>query len=164
MIGRGRVRQVYDVARNVAKPELDGGPRVWVHRKGATRAFRPERAAELPADDARTGQPVFVPGSMGTGSWVLCGQDGAEEASFGSACHGAGRRLSRHAARRLVKRGRAAPPARGRGHRDEVRVLPGVAEEAPFAYEDVDRVVEVIERAGVAQRVGHLVPLWVLKG
>jgi tRNA-splicing ligase RtcB (3'-phosphate/5'-hydroxy nucleic acid ligase) len=164
VIGRGRVRQVYDVAHNVAKPELHGGRRVWVHRKGATRAFGPGRAAELPADYARTGQPVFVPGSMGTGSWVLCGQDGSEEASFGSACHGAGRRLSRHAARRLVSGAELRRRLEAQGIVTRCPSSRGLAEEAPLAYKDVDRVVEVIERAGIARRVARLVPLGVLKG
>jgi tRNA-splicing ligase RtcB len=164
VIGRGRVRQVYDVAHNVAKPELHGGRRLWVHRKGATRAFGPGRAAELPPDYARAGQPVFVPGSMGTGSWVLCGQDGSDEASFGSACHGAGRRLSRHAARRLVGGAELRRQLEAQGIVTRCASSRGLAEEAPLAYKDVDRVVEVIERAGIARRVARLVPLGVLKG
>jgi tRNA-splicing ligase RtcB len=162
--GEPLVRQVYDVAHNVAKPEIHGGRRVLVHRKGATRAFGPARAAELPADYAATGQPVFVPGSMGTASWVLCGQDGADEISFASACHGAGRLLSRHAARRRVTGAELRRELEARGIAVRCASRRGLAEEAPFAYKDVDRVVEVVERAGIARRVARLVPLGVLKG
>jgi tRNA-splicing ligase RtcB (3'-phosphate/5'-hydroxy nucleic acid ligase) len=165
VIGPGpRVSQVYDVAHNVAKSEVHGGRRVLVHRKGATRAFGPARAAELPADYAATGQPVFVPGSMGTASWVLCGRDGADTASFGSACHGAGRLLSRHAARRRISGGELRRELEARGIAVRCASARGLAEEAPFAYKDVDRVVEVVERAGIARRVARLVPLGVLKG
>jgi tRNA-splicing ligase RtcB len=160
----GAVRQVYDVAHNVAKPEEHGGRRVWVHRKGATRAFGPGRADELPADFAGTGQPVFVPGSMGTASWVLCGLDGSDAVSFGSACHGAGRLLSRHAARRRVTGRELRRELEERGVAVRCPSPRGLAEEAPLAYKDVDRVVEVIERAGVARRVARLVPIGVLKG
>jgi tRNA-splicing ligase RtcB len=167
VLGRGRagaVRQVYDVAHNVAKPEEHGGRRVWVHRKGATRAFGPGRAGELPADFAGTGQPVFVPGSMGTASWVLCGLDGSDAVSFGSACHGAGRLLSRHAARRRVTGRELRRELEERGIAVRCPSPRGLAEEAPLAYKDVDRVVAVIERAGVARRVARLVPIGVLKG
>jgi tRNA-splicing ligase RtcB len=158
------VRQVYDVAHNVAKPEEHLGRRVWVHRKGATRAFGPARSAEFPPDYAEVGQPVFVPGSMGTGSWVLCGSDGADEVSLGSACHGAGRRLSRHQARRQVSGRELRRTLEAQGIAVRCPSPRGLAEEAPLAYKDVDRVVEVVERAGVARRVARLVPIGVLKG
>ena len=164
VLGTATVRQVYDVAHNVAKPETHLGRRVWVHRKGATRAFGPARAAELPEDYARTGQPVFVPGSMGTASWILCGRDGSDEMSFGSACHGAGRRLSRHAARRRITGAQLRRELEAQGIVARCASSRGLAEEAPFAYKDVDRVVEVIERAGIAGRVARLVPVGVLKG
>ena len=158
------VRQVYDVAHNVVKREEHLGRPLWVHRKGATRAFGPGRAHEYPADFAAIGQPVFVPGSMGTGSWVLCGQDGADELAFSSACHGAGRLLSRHAARRQIGGAEVRRRLEAAGIAVRCPSARGLAEEAPFAYKDVDRVVAVIERAGVARRVARLAPVGVYKG
>jgi tRNA-splicing ligase RtcB len=158
------VRQVYDVAHNVVKREEHLGRQVWVHRKGATRAFGPGRAHEYPAEYARVGQPVFVPGSMGTGSWVLCGRDGGDELAFASACHGAGRLLSRHQARRQIGGAELRRRLEAAGIAVRCPSPRGLAEEAPFAYKDVDRVVGVIERAGVARRVARLVPLGVYKG
>jgi tRNA-splicing ligase RtcB len=155
--------QVYDVAHNVAKLEQHGGRRVCVHRKGATRAFAPG-SPDIPAQYRRVGQPVFIPGSMGTASYVLAGREGSMRRSFGTACHGAGRRLSRTAVRkavdgtelrrRLEAAGIAVRAASGRG----------LAEEAPEAYKDVDRVVEIVERAGIAARVARLRPIGVVKG
>jgi tRNA-splicing ligase RtcB len=156
-------RQVYDVAHNVAKHEQHGGRVVCVHRKGATRAF-PAGSSEIPARYRSVGQPVFVPGSMGTASWVLAGSPGSLELSFGSTCHGAGRRLSRTRARREVT---GAELRRRLGDAGIVVRCPsnkGLAEEAPFAYKDVERVVAVVERAGLARRVARLVPLGVVKG
>lgn len=156
-------RQVYDVAHNVAKIETHGGREVCVHRKGATRAF-PAGHPEIPAEYADVGQPVFIPGSMGTGSYVLVGRPGSLELSFGSACHGAGRRMSRTGARKRVS---------GRALRSELEAegivirsssARGLAEEAPFAYKDVDRVVAVVERSGLAAAVARLRPLGVVKG
>jgi tRNA-splicing ligase RtcB (3'-phosphate/5'-hydroxy nucleic acid ligase) len=158
------VRQVYDVAHNIAKPEEHGGRRVWVHRKGATRAFGPGRAAELPADYAGIGQPVFVPGSMGTGSWVLRGRDGGEGLTLASACHGAGRLMSRGAARRRIGGRELRRELEAAGITVRCASAKGLAEEAPFAYKDVDRVVQVVEAAGVAGRVARLRPIGVLKG
>jgi tRNA-splicing ligase RtcB (3'-phosphate/5'-hydroxy nucleic acid ligase) len=158
------VRQVYDVAHNVAKREEHLGRAVWVHRKGATRAFGPGRAADYPPEFAEIGQPVFVPGSMGTGSWVLCGRDAADELAFSSACHGAGRRLSRHGARRRTGGAEVRRSLEAAGITVRCPSVRGLAEEAPFAYKDVDRVVAVIERAGVARRVARLAPVGVYKG
>jgi tRNA-splicing ligase RtcB len=156
-------RQVYDVAHNVAKLEEHGGRTVCVHRKGATRAF-PAGHPEIPPRYRGVGQPVFIPGSMGTASFVLAGRQGSMERSFGTACHGAGRRLSRTAVRKLVD-GQAL---RRRLEDDGIIVSAGsargLAEEAPEAYKDVDRVVEVVERAGLASRVARLRPLGVVKG
>jgi tRNA-splicing ligase RtcB len=155
--------QVYDVAHNVAKLEEHGGRRVCVHRKGATRAFPPGHP-ELPDDHRAAGQAVFIPGSMGTGSYVLAGRAGAMERSFGTVCHGAGRRMSRTRARKEIggaelRRRLEADGIVVRSHSDR-----GLAEEAPFAYKDVDRVVEVVERAGLAARVAELRPIGVVKG
>jgi tRNA-splicing ligase RtcB len=156
-------RQVYDVAHNVAKRERHGGRDVLVHRKGATRAFPPGHP-ELPDDHREAGQAVFIPGSMGTSSYVLAGRPGAMERSFGTVCHGAGRRMSRTRARKQIggaelRRRLEADGIVVRSHSDR-----GLAEEAPFAYKDVDRVVGVVERAGLAARVAELRPIGVVKG
>lgn len=158
---------VYDVAHNIAKEEeheVDGErATLLVHRKGATRAF-PAGHPELPARYADVGQPVFVPGDMGRASWVLVGGPRSLERSFGSTCHGAGRRLSRHAAVRAA-RGRDL-----RGELEERGVIAlahsrkGLAEEQPDAYKDVDAVVDVVHRAGLSTRVARLRPLGVIKG
>src|SRR5919198_3236510 len=143
-------RQVYDVAHNVAKVESYGGRDVLVHRKGATRAF--------------PGQPVFIPGSMGTSSFVLEGLPGSLERSFGTTCHGAGRSLSRTAARKQVQGGELRRELEAQGVAVRSASAKGLAEEAPIAYKDVDAVVEVVERAGLAKRVAQLVPIGVVKG
>jgi tRNA-splicing ligase RtcB (3'-phosphate/5'-hydroxy nucleic acid ligase) len=143
-------RQVYDVAHNVAKEERHGGREVLVHRKGATRAF--------------PGQPVFIPGSMGTSSFVLAGEPGSMELSFGSTCHGAGRRLSRTAARKQVQGAELRRELEAQGIVVRSASNKGLAEEAPLAYKDVERVVEIVERAGLSRRVAQLTPLGVVKG
>jgi tRNA-splicing ligase RtcB len=163
--GQRDLELLYDVSHNLAKLEWHeaGGRRrlLCVHRKGATRALPPGHA-ELPDEFAPTGQPVLVPGSMGTGSYVLAGTDPG--GAFHSTCHGAGRRMSRHAARRRIG---------GKALRDEleaagIAVRPGswrgLAEEAPFSYKDVDEVVRTCEGAGLARRVVRLRPLGVVKG
>jgi len=155
--------QVYDVAHNVAKVEEHGGRWVCVHRKGATRAF-PAGSPEIPAVYRGVGQPVFIPGSMGTASFVLAGEPGAMERSFGTTCHGAGRRLSRTAARKRIAGGELRRQLQARGIVVRCPSPKGLAEEAPFAYKDVDRVVRVVEEAGLARRVARLVPLGVVKG
>ena len=156
-------RQVYDVAHNVAKFERYGGREVCVHRKGATRAF-PPGSDEIPAAYRGAGQPVFIPGSMGTSSFVLAGREGSMERSFGTTCHGAGRRLSRTGARKQI----GGAELRRQLETDGIVVRcpsnRGLAEEAPFAYKDVERVVEVVERAGLAARVVQLRPIGVVKG
>jgi tRNA-splicing ligase RtcB len=143
-------RQVYDVAHNVAKLEEHGGRRVCVHRKGATRAF--------------PGQAVFIPGSMGTASYVLAGREGSMERSFGTVCHGAGRRLSRTAAKKQVEGGTLRRELEAQGIAVRAASSRGLAEEAPLAYKDVDAVVRVVERAGLAGRVARLRPIGVVKG
>ena len=143
-------RQVYDVAHNVAKLEEHGGREVCVHRKGATRAF--------------PGQAVFIPGSMGTASFVLAGRQGAMERSFGTVCHGAGRRMSRSGARKKVHGADLRRELEESGITVRCPSNRGLAEEAPFAYKEVDDVVAVVERAGLAARVARLRPLGVIKG
>jgi tRNA-splicing ligase RtcB (3'-phosphate/5'-hydroxy nucleic acid ligase) len=157
------VRQVYDVAHNVAKIERYGGRALCVHRKGATRAF-PPRSDEIPARYRDAGQPVFIPGSMGTASYVLAGRPGAMERSFGTVCHGAGRSLSRTAARKRIHGGELRRQLEEQGITVRSPSNRGLAEEAPFAYKEVEKVVEVVERAGLAVRVARLRPIGVVKG
>jgi tRNA-splicing ligase RtcB len=156
-------RQVYDVAHNVAKAETYDGRRVLVHRKGATRAF-PAGSEEIPAAYRSVGQPVFIPGSMGTSSFVLAGDPGSMERSFGTTCHGAGRLMSRTGARKQIHGADLRRQLEQKGIVVRCPSNKGLAEEAPFAYKDVERVVEVVERAGLARRVAQLVPLGVVKG
>jgi len=158
-----QVRQVYDVAHNVAKLEHYDGRELCVHRKGATRAF-PPGSADIPPAYAEVGQPVFIPGSMGTASYVLAGRPGSVERSFGTTCHGAGRRLSRTAVRRQVVGAELRQRLEAGGIVVRSQSMRGLAEEAPEAYKDVDRVVEVVERAGLAARVARLRPIGVIKG
>jgi tRNA-splicing ligase RtcB len=159
----GHLRVVYDVAHNIAKVETHGGAAMCVHRKGATRAFGPAHP-ETPARYRAVGQPVFIPGSMGTASYVLAGTDAALDLSFGSACHGAGRVMSRGEA----KRARTGAEVRHELERQGIIVrCPSsgeLAEEAPTAYKDVERVVDVVHRVGLARRVARLRPLGVVKG
>lgn len=156
-------RQVYDVAHNVAKVERHGGREVCVHRKGATRAF-PAGSTEIPEAYRDVGQPVFIPGSMGTASYVLAGEPGSMERSFGTTCHGAGRRLSRTAARKQVGGAELRRELEARGIVVRCPSNKGLAEEAPIAYKTVEQVVAVVERAALARRVAKLVPLGVVKG
>jgi tRNA-splicing ligase RtcB len=159
----GRLHLVYDVAHNIAKLERYDGVELCVHRKGATRAFGP-RHPETPAPYREIGQPVFIPGSMGSASFVLVGTDQALARSFGSACHGAGRAMSRTAARRLAPGAEARRELNARGIVVRCPSNRGLAEEAPIAYKDVDRVVDVVHRAGLARKVARLLPLGVVKG
>ncbi len=169
---RGRVRrwelhQVYDIAHNMGKIEehtvAGRRERVCVHRKGATRAFGPGFAG-LPPQYRPLGQPVLVPGSMGTASWVLLGTAASMEMSFGSCCHGAGRVMSRHQARRSVRGEQLRQDLEQAGVHVRAGSLPGLAEEAPQAYKDVDAVVEVVVQAGLATKVARLRPVAVVKG
>ncbi|MER7766637.1 RtcB family protein [Kitasatospora sp. NPDC096140] len=156
---------VYDVSHNLAKletHEVDGVPRnLCVHRKGATRAL-PPGDPDLPADLADVGQPVLVPGTMGTASYVMVGLPDNE--AFRSACHGAGRVLSRHQALRTVRGERLKSDLEARGIAVRPASWRALAEETPEAYKDVDAVAAVTEAAGLARRVACLVPLGVCKG
>src|SRR5947209_6002047 len=166
VLGQGAARetvQVYDVAHNVAKLEQHGGREVCVHRKGATRAFPPDHP-DIPPEYRVAGQPVFIPGSMGTASFVLAGRPGSMERSFGTTCHGAGRRLSRTAVRKQVEGGELRRRLEDQGIAVRAPSARGLAEEAPEAYKDVERVVAIVERAGLAARVARLRPIGVVKG
>jgi len=136
---------------------------VCVHRKGATRAFGPG-SADLPEVYRDIGQPVLVPGSMGTASWVLLGTAGSMEMTFGSTCHGAGRTMSRRQAKRNIWGGDLLKQLEESGIHVRAGSLPGLAEEAPTAYKDVDRVVNVVHGAGIAKKVARIVPVAVIKG
>jgi len=162
-----RLDLVYDVAHNVAKIEehnVDGKrERLYVHRKGATRAFGPSRE-EVPAAYRSVGQPVIIPGSMGTSSYVLCGSDAALDLTFGSACHGAGRVMSRSQALRQFT-GKSVKAALDREGIVVKATSPGMlAEEAPQVYKPSGDVVDVVHNLGIATRVARLVPLGVSKG
>jgi tRNA-splicing ligase RtcB len=162
-----KLELMYDVAHNLAKVEghIIGGSvkKVVVHRKGATRAFPPDHP-DTPERYKAIGQPVLIPGSMGTVSYVLTGVRQAMEETFGSSCHGAGRRLSRTRAKREVR----GPELKQKLERDGILVragsLSGLAEEAPMAYKDVDAVVGVVHTAGIAKKAARLKPLAVIKG
>ena len=137
--------------------------KVCVHRKGATRAFGPGSPG-LPPEYRPIGQPVLVPGSMGTASWVLMGTEGSMERSFGSTCHGAGRVMSRRQAKRTVRGSDLKDKLERQGIRIRAGSLPGLAEEAPLAYKDVDSVIQTVTKAGIAKKVARLVPVAVIKG
>jgi tRNA-splicing ligase RtcB len=158
---------VYDVAHNIAKFEehlVDGVKKlVWVHRKGATRAF-PANHPETPAAYREIGQPVIIPGDMGRASWVLVGQEGSMQQSFGSACHGAGRLMSRTAAVKHAAGRRIDLELADRGVIARARSWKGLAEEQPDAYKNVDMVVEVVHQAHLAKKVARLRPVGVIKG
>jgi tRNA-splicing ligase RtcB len=144
--------------------EIDGVQvQVCVHRKGATRAFGPG-ASVLPDDLRDLGQPVLIPGSMGTASYVLIGTRGSMAQTFGSSCHGAGRVMSRAKARRQVRGEKLRDDLSARGIVVRAGSMPGLAEEAPEAYKDVSRVVEVVHRAGIGNKVARLAPIAVIKG
>jgi tRNA-splicing ligase RtcB len=161
------LRQVYDVAHNIGKIEqhtVNGREmEVCVHRKGATRAFPPHHR-EIPPDYAQVGQPVLVPGSMGTASYVLAGTAGAMRQTFGSTCHGAGRNMSRTAAKKQVRGETLKQELNRQGIRVRAGSLAGLAEEAPLAYKQVEEVIAVVEGAGIARAVARLEPLAVIKG
>jgi tRNA-splicing ligase RtcB len=159
--------QVYDIAHNMAKVEehrIDGHAiRLCVHRKGATRAFGPGSPV-LPDHLRDIGQPVLIPGSMGTASYVLVGTPGSMEQTFGSTCHGAGRVMSRTKAKRVVRGTELRQQLRERGIFICAGSMSGLAEEAPVAYKDVSRVVEVVHNAGIGKKVARLEPIAVIKG
>jgi tRNA-splicing ligase RtcB len=158
---------VYDVAHNIAKMEQHEieGRRRWlcVHRKGATRAF-PAGHPEVPQQYRHVGQPVIIPGDMGRASWVLVGQPGSMQQTFGTTCHGAGRVMSRTAAIQHARGRRIDRELAAEGIIAKCRSWKGLAEEQPAAYKDVDLVVDVVDRAGLARKVARLRPLGVVKG
>ncbi|NQT88691.1 RtcB family protein, partial [bacterium] len=158
---------IYDVAHNIAKMETHevGGvaKTLCVHRKGATRAFPPGHP-EVPAMYRHLGQPVIIPGDMGRNSYLLVGAQGAMDETFGSTCHGAGRVMSRTQARRTAQGGDIVKQLAERGIVVRGAGLAGIAEEQPAAYKDVNTVVDVVVRTGLARKVCRMRPLGVIKG
>jgi tRNA-splicing ligase RtcB len=167
VLPRARLDVLYDVSHNTCKleeHEVRGTRKqLFVHRKGATRAFGPGHPA-LPPELEPYGQPVLIGGSMGTGSYVLAGTAEGERRSFSSACHGAGRAMSRHQADRTWRGSRVIEELAERGITIRSRSLRGVAEEAPGAYKDVGEVVDASHAAGLARKVARLEPLICIKG
>jgi len=161
------MKLVYDVAHNIAKVEkhkVDGAERkLVVHRKGATRAF-PANRDEIPSKYRDLGQPVLVPGSMGTSSWILLGKPNSMNLSFGSTAHGAGRTMSRSKARRNYTENDVKKSLNDQGIFIKALTRDGVVEETPQAYKDVDAVVNVSHNLGIATKVAKLVPIGVIKG
>lgn len=161
------LQQVYDVAHNIGKMEthlVEGRKElVCIHRKGATRAFGPG-SAEIPAEYQKFGQPVLIPGSMGTASWVLSGTQKSMEISFGSSCHGAGRVKSRTQSRHETRGDALVQHLERQGIIIRAGSMSGIAEEAPDAYKNVDDVIEAVCGAGIAKKVARLTPLVVIKG
>lgn len=158
---------VYDLSHNIGKVEkhiINGNENsVVMHRKGATRSFGPGRP-EMPKVYQPVGQPVLIPGTMGTSSYVLAGTQESMEKAFGSCCHGAGRRMSRSQAKKEVRGSQLRELLQQQGIIIRSDSDPGLAEEAPMAYKDVDNVVRVVAEAGLAKRVARVVPLAVIKG
>ncbi|NJB70401.1 tRNA-splicing ligase RtcB [Saonia flava] len=163
----GALNVLYDVAHNIAKIEThtieNTDQMVIVHRKGATRAFGP-KSKELPKKYNEVGQPIIIPGSMGTCSYVLAGTSKSHETAFGSCCHGAGRRLSRRAAKKKVNAPALKEQLREKGIYVEAGSFKGIAEEAPIAYKDVNMVVETVSNSGIAKKIAKLIPVAVIKG
>jgi tRNA-splicing ligase RtcB len=164
---REELRVIYDVCHNIAKLErhqVEGRDRnVMVHRKGATRAF-PAGRAEVPEVYKEVGQPVLIPGSMGTASYVLVGAEGAMRETFGTTCHGAGRVMSRTAAKKSTYAQNAKQRLEEQGIVVRSETRDGITEEIPEAYKDVDAVIDVVHNAGLAKRVARLKPIGVIKG
>jgi len=163
MLPKARMPLLYDVSHNTCKVEEHGGRRLFVHRKGATRAFGPGHP-DLPAALREAGQPVLIGGSMGTGSYVLAGTKESETRAFSSACHGAGRAMSRHSALRQFQGRQIVESLKTRGIIIKSPSMRGVAEEAPEAYKDVTAVVDAADAAGLARKVVRLEPLICIKG
>ncbi len=161
--GNFELQTLYDVAHNIGKIEEHEGKKLLIHRKGATRAFWAGHP-ELIGKYREVGQPVLIPGSMGTASWILVGDKRSEEKSFGSSCHGAGRVMSRAQAKREVFGANLKRELEAKGIVVETFSLVGLAEEAPRAYKNVDMVVEVVHNVGIARKVARLKPIAVIKG
>jgi len=162
VLGKEDIKQLYDVAHNIAKVEIHGKNKLCVQRKGATRAFGPEHL-DLPLRYQKTGQPVVIPGSMGTSSYILVGTYDSEQ-TFGSTCHGAGRVLSRTKAKKTIWGEDVRKRLESQGIKIRSKSNVGLSEEAPEAYKDIDRVIKIVHTRGIARKVAQLKPLGVIKG
>lgn len=162
VIGQENIEQLYDVAHNIAKIETHNKNKFCVQRKGATRAFGPGHP-DLPKKYQKTGQPVIIPGSMGTSSYILVGTKESEQ-TFGSTCHGAGRVMSRKKAKRTIRGEDLRKRLESKGIRIRSKSNIGLAEEAPEAYKDIDRVIDIVDNVGIAKKVVQLKPIGVVKG
>lgn len=158
-----KISMIYDVCHNIAKLEEHNGRQLVLHRKGATRSFGPSRQ-ELPREYRSIGQPVLIPGTMGTSSYLLKGTDKSLRESFGSTCHGAGRVWSRTRAKKTLRGSEVCDELKKRGIAIRSRSLKTIAEEAPQAYKDVTKVVDICHNAGLSEKVAKLLPLGVVKG
>ena len=154
---------VYDVAHNIGKIETYDNLKLLIHRKGATRSFS-KGSLEIPQKYQNIGQPVLIPGSMGTSSYVLIGKEKAIQESFGSTCHGAGRTMSRTKAKKIIRGENLKKELNNKGITVEAGSYSGLAEEAPSAYKNISEVIEVVIEGGLAQKVVKLIPLGVIKG
>ena len=169
------MKLVYDVSHNIAKVERHGIEsssnadnsssirRLMVHRKGATRAF-PAGMEQIPMKYRSIGQPVIIPGSIGTASWLLLGNERSMDLSFGSTAHGAGRTMSRRAAKRRYNSQAVKDALQSRGIYVKALSREGIVEETPQAYKDVDVIADISHSLGIATKVARLVPLGVIKG
>jgi len=167
VVPAARISVLYDISHNTCKieeHEVDGKrKKLYVHRKGATRAWGPGRK-ELPSRYQAVGQPVIIGGSMGTASYILVGTREGEEKAFGSACHGAGRTMSRHQALKRWRADQIVEALRKKGIVVRAKSKRGLVEEAPEAYKDVSLVVEVAHKAGLAHKVAKVLPMGCIKG
>ena len=163
VLPQAQLAVLYDVSHNTCKLERHGARSLYVHRKGATRAFGPGHP-QLPAALRAAGQPVLIGGSMGTSSYILAGTQASEQHAFSSACHGAGRAMSRHEASRTWRGREVIDSLAARGIIVHSPSLRGVAEEAPGAYKDVAAVVDAADAAGLARKVARVEPLICIKG
>ncbi len=156
-----QITPLYDVAHNIAKKETHEGEELLVQRKGATRSFW-KKHKEIPEKYRTAGQPVLIPGSMGTSSYIMVGSSSSEKLSFGSTCHGAGREMSRSEAKRRFNVNKVREDLSSKGV--SLYSSSNITEEAPGAYKDVDKVIEVVCSVGLSQKVARLRPLAVMKG
>ena len=157
------IRQLYDVGHNTCKFEVHDGKKVLIHRKGSTRAFGPNHP-HVPTKYRKIGQPVLIGGTMGTSSYILTGTELGMKETFGSACHGAGRRMSRKAAKKRFWGKNVVEDLAKKGIIVRAHNFAGVAEEAPGAYKDVEHVVNTMHDAGVVKKIVQVLPVGVVKG
>ncbi|MBN1232601.1 MAG: RtcB family protein [Candidatus Coatesbacteria bacterium] len=162
-IKENEIKVIYDIAHNIAKIEKHFGRKVFVHRKGATRAL-PAFHEDLPIQFRETGHPVLMPGSMGTSSYILVGVEGSLRKSIGSCAHGAGRLMSRKRAKQTINQNKLVNELKQKGIELKTPSLKGTLDEAPEAYKDIEEVVEICILAGLVKPVARMMPVLVIKG